>query len=243
VNIIIVPVLSNLPMTRTAIQSALTQDIGDVTVMAIDNGSRDGCGSYIRSLPRSITLSYSSPHGVSHVWNSALTLTFDQWNLEYALVINNDVWLRPDTYRLLVADGGLFVTGVSVSDRKQTTDINERSRSPHPSFSCYLIRSKVWRTVGQFDESMAIYASDGDYHLRMDKAGIDAYAIALPFFHEVSGTLKSASPEERDRICRQSDRDRETFAKKWGCGIGTTEYYSLFRQPRDNLYERTGRLA
>ena len=38
---------------------------------------------------------------------------------DYVLVCNNDVVLRPDTYRWLVADGGGFVTAVGTRDKER----------------------------------------------------------------------------------------------------------------------------
>ena len=102
------------------------------------------------------------------------------------------------------------------------------ARRPHPDFSCFLIRRQVWETVGAFDESMRIYCSDGSYHVRMHQAGIDAYCLDVPFFHYASGTLKNVSVDDKERILEQASRDREAFAAKWGCAMGTPDYYKLF---------------
>jgi GT2 family glycosyltransferase len=143
-------------------------------------------------------------------------------------VVNNDVVLRPDTYRSLLEDGGDFVTAVSVDSMAGIEGEWRKAPRPHPDFSCFLIRKNVWDKVGGFDESMWLYASDGDYHLRMHKAGIEAYTIGGPFFHYASGTLKTASPGEKAAIERQADKDRYTFEKKWGVKVGTEDYYAIF---------------
>jgi hypothetical protein len=181
-------------------------------------------------------------HSLNRVWNEALRLTFHSLKLDYALVINNDLTLRPDTYRLLVADGGLFVTGVSVSDEKLLQSTDPTSKSPHPSFSCFLIRREVWTRVGEFDEDYWAYCSDADMHLRMDRNGIDAYAIAVPFLHEVSGTIKHADNATREMLMKRADADRETFQRKYGFSVGSPEYYSSFRNVRENRYVNHGRL-
>ena len=176
------------------------------------------------------------------MWNEALTLVFDSLRLEYALVINNDVILRTDAYRLLRDDGGLFVTGVGVGTPEEMAQATPTARSPHPSFSCFLMRRECWERVGEFDEGMWAWAGDGDYHLRMHAEGIDAASIAVPFGHEVSATIKLAEPEERDRLGKQADADRAYFKKKWGCAIGSDDYYKRLSPEARNVYKETGRL-
>jgi hypothetical protein len=62
----------------------------------------------------------------------------------------------------------------------------------------------------------------------MHRLGIEAYTIGVPFFHYASGTLKHATEEERKRIEKRADLDRDAFKEKWHCLPGTTEYEALF---------------
>jgi len=244
-NVIICPIRVSLPMTMACIQSLQAQDIVDgVTLYLIDNGTDDGCGPWIRA-QEGITVAYTKPKGLSQVWNRALAHCFDTLRLSYVLVVNNDTVLRPDTYRLLVEDGGPFVTAVGVSSMAQMgwiegspLGVNQSNevcvnltltRRPHPDFSCFLIRHEVWERVGGFDEHMVSWCSDCDYHVRMYRAGIPACCISIPFYHIASGTLKHVDPETHEALCRQSDRDREAFCMKYGCLPGTPEYTELFK--------------
>lgn len=230
-NLIVMPVVCGVEMTKRTVESCFRQVVdGGVTVLAVDNGSRDGVGNYLRSLNGQIVLqSYNSPRSLSSVWNMTLRWAFEGLKLEHALVINNDVVLRPDTYRLLLADGGNFVTGVSVNDVQATYSIAPERRRPHPSFSCFLIRRSVWERVGPFDEGFWAWANDLDYHLRMETLGIDAYTIGVPFYHIGSGTMKNVTAEEQVRLHELAERDRAYFKRKWGCEVGSDEYYARFR--------------
>ncbi len=163
---------------------------------------------------------------MSASWNYAINQAFRTH--DHCLVVNNDVQLRGDTYRALLEDGGSFVTAVSVDNPEGIGGEWRKAPRPHPDFSCYLIRREVWDRIGGFDESMKLYASDADYHLRMHQAGIVAYTIGIPFFHYASGTLKSAPDWEKREIQAQADRDRARFAEKWGCQVGSPEYYRMF---------------
>jgi GT2 family glycosyltransferase len=245
-NLVIIPVACGPAMTKAAIDSALAQDIGEVRALVIDNASTDGTGPWLRTLDseRITVLQHLRPISLNRIWNKALDLAFRSLHLDHALVINNDVTLRTDTYRLLRDTGLPFVTGVGVDslDQALAAQPAPANRSPHPSFSCFLLRKEVWETVGPFDEQFWAWASDGDYHLRMDAAGIDAWSIDLPFHHIGSATLKNVPHEEHLRLCRLSDEDRAKFHAKWGCAIGSDEYYARFHSKRDNKYSTTGRL-
>lgn len=227
---IVMPVLDCLTLTRTALETCFAQDIGPVRVLVVDAGSTDGTGEYLRSLhPLVEVLPLPRTAGVSKAWNIALTYMF-AGGQPYVLVVNNDIKLRTDAFRLLVEDGGPFVTcvGTSTAGTQFPGDTPKLSRRPHPDFSCYLIRKECWRAVGPFDASMSIYCSDGDYHLRMHKAGIEAYCLDIPFYHYASGTLKSMEPREQKRIMQQAEADRAAFERKWRCAMGSSEYYAMF---------------
>jgi len=228
-NLIIVPIRVSVDMTRNCIRSLLEQDI-PVKVLAIDNGSDDGCAQYLRTCPDVQVITYPRPMGLSRLWNNNLELAFNHLKLDHVLMVNNDTVLRPDTYRLLLEDGGSFVTGVGVSSMADTVSADPTSKRPHPDFSCFMMRQAVWRQVGLFDETMMTWASDNDYHVRMYRLGIDAHCIGMPFYHVASGTLKHLDGEIKEALQKQSDKDRERFKEKYGCSPGTPEYEAIFHE-------------
>jgi GT2 family glycosyltransferase len=224
VNPCVMLVHNALSLTKEAVRSVLEQDV-PVMLHVVNNHSTDGTEEWLLENDVEHT-TFKPALGVSAGWNFALVNAFRKTG--HCLVINNDVSLRPDTYRSLLEDGGDFVTAVSVDNVEGIQGDWRKAPRPHPDFSCFLIRKKVWEAVGLFDESMMLYASDADYHLRMHKAGITAYTIGIPFFHYASGTLKYASPGEKASISHQADKDRHTFEQKWGCKVGSDSYYKLF---------------
>lgn len=212
-------------LTERALCSIANQDI-PVHILGIDNASTD-------ETPQTLfewqvqTYRVSPSMGVSRAWNYGLRYFFEMGE-DYVFVVNNDVVLRPETYRELLADGGPFVTCVGVNTLEEAQKPFVKNIRPHPDFSCFLIRKQVWETVGPFDESMVLYASDADYHVRMHKAGIPAYTIGLPFYHVASGTIKY-NPSEAVEIQAQANRDRDAFLKKWGVSVGSPEYNAMFK--------------
>ena len=225
------PVRNGLAYTRAALPTLLAQDIGDVDLLMIDNDSTDGTGEFCRA-QQGVLYHHQRPAlSVAASWNKGLRFLFeDDGAPGYVLTVNNDLLLKPETYRLLVEDGGQFVTGVGVNTMEQFAELCAPSqRRPHPDFSCFLIRRECWDRVGPFDEQfVGAYAEDSDYHLRMHQAGISAYCLDLPFYHAASGTIKSASEKEAEAIRRRADANRERFKAKWGVEAGSTEYYTLF---------------
>ena len=230
INWIVMPIYNCATLTRDAIATCLTQDIpGGVQVLAVIDRGTDGVAHWLRAQGPRVQVVEAPGCGVSKAWNLGLAYVFEHLGLPAALVVNSDVRLRPDTYRRLVDDQGQFVTCVGTSSGAKFPGGEPSGRTrPHPDFSCFFIRRECWKRVGQFDASMRIYCSDGDFHLRLARAGLAAYCIDLPFYHYASGTLKNADPDDRERILKIAAADRVAFAAKWGFEMGSDEYYAAF---------------
>ncbi len=254
-NAIICPVRNGLHLTRDALKDFLAQDIGDVQVLFINNASTDGTTQWLQTQPVH-TIYNNPPKSVAASWNQGLRWVFGQ-GAEYALVVNNDLRLRPDTFRHLVEDGSGFVTAVGTQDPAKIepysdlseakpgetvytvltadgrmihyTEPNPDAKRDHPDFSCYLIRREVYEKVGPFDEDFkGGYCEDSDTHLRMHQAGITAICLDLPFLHYGAQTIALASEEEARSISEQAGRNRALFKQKHGVEVGSPEYYALF---------------
>lgn len=219
-----------LPLTKAAIASFLKQDI-PVQVLVIDNGSTDGTTEWLHSQPV-YTIHYRQAKSVAECWNRAIRLCMVED--DHVLVCNNDVELRPDTYRLLLENGGPFVTAIEVFDKKQMDTVDVTRQGPHPDFSCFLIRKECWQKFSAqpergFDMEMKIaYVEDCDAHVRLHRLGIPAISIYVPFYHARSSTVKHSDEGEAQRIREQADRNRERFYQKYGVRVGTPEYSTLF---------------
>jgi len=234
---------NNLHLTRNAVKTFLDQDIGDIRILIIDDDSTDGTLQWAQSVPV-MAIPRFEHSGVAAMWNLGLGIIFA--SNDHALVVNNDVELRPDTYRWLVREGGGFVTAVGSTDRQKIRPEvppsipaelaplgykppDPNNTRPHPDFSCFLIRKELYEQIGPFDENFKVaFCEDWDYHVRMHKAGRQAACIDLPFLHLSSQTVRNSPPEEQERIYSQAKRNREYFKEKWGVEGGSEAYYDLF---------------
>jgi len=229
VNPIVVIARGNLHLTKKAVASFLAQDI-PVEVLLINNASTDSTAAWMATLgSRVMQIHFRDQKSVAECWNYGISWCFKQ-GAEYVLAANNDVELRPDTYRLLVENEGLFVTASEVFDRAEMGRVDVLEQGPHPDFSCFLVRRECWDQFRGFDEGMKIaYVEDCDAHVRLHRLGIPAVSIFVPFYHAKSSTVKLADPQESERICKQAELNRERFYAKYGERIGTPGYDNLFK--------------
>lgn len=220
---------NNAHLTKNAVTSFLAQDIGDVRVLLLNNASRDNTAAWMATCgPAVFGVHFGAQRSVAACWNFGLDWCFAH-GAERVLVCNNDVELRPETYRLLDADSGPFVTAVGVNSREQMAEALEpEKRRPRPDFSCYLIRRWCFESL-RFDEEYKIaFAEDARYHAELHRLGIQANCIGVPFYHIGSATVKHADPEEQERIGKQADQNRQLFYRTYGENIGTPGYDNLF---------------
>lgn len=218
-----------LDLTKRCVASLYSQDIA-TSVIVVDNGSTDGTLDWLQhGHAVDAYTEFPDNRGVSYGWNFGLSFLFQEEEAEHVLVCGNDTVLGPWTYSALLSANVPFVTGVDVGMNPLPEKPDVLPLSPHPDFSCFLIRRECWETVGSFDERMKLYASDCSYHVEAHRKGIPLWKASVPYNHERSSTLNRATPEERGAIHAQANADRQVFQSIYGCLPGTPAYEDLFR--------------
>lgn len=228
-NPIVVPVRNCLSYTRNAVGTFRKQDVeGGVSILILDNASTDGTGPWLNSQHDLLRARFSPPKSVAASWNLGLEWFFTR-KAEHVLVVNNDVLLRPDTYRELLAANLPFATGVGVSTVEQMNETFVRSDRCRPDFACYLIRREAWKQLGPFNESYAgAFYEDNAFHVKAWRRGVHLTCIGIPFWHAASATLKNADEQMAKEINEKAERNKERFKEQFGCYTRTPEYDALF---------------
>lgn len=232
-NTILMLVHNNLEGTKRAVESALSQDLPNLHLIAIDNDSRDDIRKWL--VVRGVACPRYAPQiGVTKAWNIGLEAAFEFMGCEDCLVLNNDVELAPDFYRRLLAfrDDGVvpgLVSGISTNDREAITGPAAQP-SLSPDFSAFLIRRQIWTELGGFNDRMVMYASDCAFHVEAHRRGWRLMNSGIPFYHERSSTMRLAESDEQYAISNQADKDRKVFKELYGCEPWeVAKYDALFR--------------
>jgi GT2 family glycosyltransferase len=227
---------NNLDLLRAAITSVERQDV-PVSLMVVDNESAGDVRAFLHSKPGVVSVFFNPQHSIAKAWNTALQYLFTDREAERVLVLNSDVVLRGDTYRWLETERAPFVTGVGVHTPEQVGEPrspNPQLTRPHPDFSCFMISRDCYEYVGPFDECFRpAWFEDNSYHVRMHRAGIQAYSIDLPFLHVGGGaqTLKRAGIEESLALSAAFEGNRQQFIAMYGCDpADMKEYEKLFEK-------------
>jgi GT2 family glycosyltransferase len=221
---------NNMELSKRCVESVLAQDIPAVPFIW-DNASTDGTVEWLRKEHQYFHRESSSNLGVSAGWNWSVNYLFSGNGLarcEHVLVVGNDTILAPWTYSALLSVEMPFVTGVDIGMNPLPDKPDILPLSPHPDFSCFLIRRECWEKVGPFDENMVMYSQDQDYHIRAHHAGIQLWKASVPYQHERSSTLNRAPQEERNAIHLRANLDRAELRRKWGVPAGGPLYEALF---------------
>ncbi len=234
---VVIVTRNGLNLTKRALASVFAQDI-PVEVLVVDNDSQDGSRQYLAT--KSITtIMTDGQWSLAKCWNTALRALWKAGHTR-ALVMNNDLVLRPDLIRLLDSHGGPFVTGISVDEDDQFGEPGDRTletlmetEREHPDYGCWLIRKSVTDQGCWFNEDcFPCYGEDSFHHKAMHDAGIRAVCLSIPFMHYgASWTLKQADPGEAARIRRGADRNRQLFKKAYGCFPNETKAYEALFTP------------
>ena len=237
-NPVLVLTHNGLEMNKRCIQSVLYQDI-PTWIYLVDNDSHDNSYEWAKTVEDVVPVQFVPQIGVSGGWNHGLKTLFECEGAEHVLVINSDVVLPRWFFSSLLSYDGPFISGVSVGTMEEIANPEPRKElAPCPDFSAFLLTRECWHKVGPFDESMFLYASDLDFHIRAHRSGVRLMNSGVAFYHERSSTINNASSRERWEIQMQADADRMRLHEKWGCHAWDASYAAMFDEKFFGIYSK-----
>jgi hypothetical protein len=261
------PVLGAPELTEAAIADCLAQSV-PVRLLIVNQGVPTPFRSRLEQIAEEyadrILLWHHDPPlpSLSATWNRALRFCWES-GADKALVINNDVRLRPDTVEKLETvltwpkREVLFVTAVGVTGEQFAQNVDlipadlqrdnltipeldsifDRLSKGGPDFSCYMLRREAHERY-PFDEGfIPAFTEDVDQHRRymLNGDGHRIFSINLPFHHIGGGsqTLKSMSPEARAKHEARIGISRAHYKAKWGGDVNQERYTIPFDPESD----------
>lgn len=186
-----------------------------------------------------VVMSHPENLGVGRSWNAALGRLFGAEEVDRTIVVNNDVRLRKDTYRLLSEPVGGFVTGVGVHTWEEVAwDVPLQigvfpKLTGGPDFSCFVIRRPFYQYVGPFDECFyPAYREDNAYHYRAKHLGVgnDIFSVNVPYLHIGGGSAAlKAHPELRALNSARWEANGRLYDAMFGGPPGREKFYVPFQ--------------
>lgn len=220
-------------LTVEALDSVLVQDIGDLEIILVDNGSTIPAThelfQYVREYQTDNRIHViRNKENISplKIVNRALSYL---WSLGHQKVLGlgNDIILPPNAYRLMNQWPRGLVTASMTEDRnfpivEEVHAVNECT----PAACCILRKwfydALVAKDGYYLDEGFFHYASDCDFALRMASCGIRGIQLDLQYYHYGSASHRLAPDGERQR--EQANIDRAYFERKYGFKVDAYEY-------------------
>jgi GT2 family glycosyltransferase/Tfp pilus assembly protein PilF len=239
---IVILALNKIEYTKKCIESIQKYCKQAYELILVDNGSTDETFTYFSSIPGAIVIRNDNNLGVSAGWNQGLKKAKG----DFALILNNDTILGPNTIENLVRcsnnhpnvgvvaplsnniAGPQKIEGFNYSDENEIPHLIESIQKQQDleswSFQrikgfCMLIPMPVVKDVGLFDEVYGLgNFEDDDYSLRLFYKGYDLRIAHDSFiFHYGSVSFSQANIDWQ----MQMQKNHQIFNEKWKLGRKT----------------------
>jgi hypothetical protein len=164
----------------------------------------------------------TNQQSVSQAWNKGIE-EGNRAGCNYILVINTDIIFKSNAIDRLVDFAERHPDAVlwTMTECRDLVSLEncpeDESFVEHPNFSCFMVKSDFFRSVGKFDENFTpAYCEDGDMHARLVLAGLKAYSYGgAKFFHFGSLTIKS-DHDLQSKNAKTYPKCQLYFLEKWG---------------------------
>ena len=201
-----------MELTKRCLTLLMQQDFPLKVMLVDDCSNREVLNKLLSELSGKLLLRQVDFGSVSKSWNYICDETFKKERGNYALILNNDVVLLPNTINPLLQFAHEnprygIITGVEVNS-------NGKIMSAY-TFSAFLITKWLYETVGPFDENIVGQGlEDWDYVERLKEKGLEIGVCKdFKFYHERSATIKVFPDKWNISV--------EYYRRKWSDGKHT----------------------
>ena len=221
--LIIVPNKNGIDHLSYSLNSISKIEYHNFKVVIIDNCSTDDSVDYIKKTYAEFEIFQNETDlGFSGSVNRGLLYSLDI-NAEFVVVFSNDVQVHPqwlsytvDVFHNRPEYGVIGFLEINEpynnSLLKMPSQILFNHQSCPNCAAIFLIRAKLIRKVGLFDEVYYMYGEDNDYFFRCNKAGYQTLQTNIPIWHKGEGF--SESIEQQKMVTQYVYRNWLRFAIK-----------------------------
>lgn len=203
-----IPTINRADLLNPTLEKYL-HDFPETTIIILDNGKQK-----ITQHERIITMHADTNYGVAKSWNFLHDMIFSSFNKEYALILNDDIYLGKFEHE--IRD-----TILKHRDMPFLTNTG--------TWCSYITPVKTWQAIGRFDEEFKIgFFEDDDYSYRLKLAGMDHFPTndLKPLKYINSGSLQKDAG-----LNKYFEKNRQHYIEKWG-GLPRQETYTIpFNKP------------
>ncbi|HSN15791.1 MAG TPA: glycosyltransferase family 2 protein [Anaeromyxobacteraceae bacterium] len=223
---IVMPVFNQLAYTKLCLESLTRHPEGIGEIVVIDNGSSDGSGDWLQGAPGIRLIRNAENRGCAGGWNQGVAAARGEW----IVVLNNDVlvtagWIQGmlDAARELALD----VVTPAIREGEADYDLDGWARAVTAKLGrfcrlgaadgiCFMVRRRVFETVGTFDEHFRIgQFEDSDFFRRARLAGFRLGVTGRAFLHHFGSVTQKAVRKAPSGGSAYMAENRAYYRKKW----------------------------
>lgn len=200
---IVMPLFNQLTYTKICLES-LKAMVGErARILLIDNGSTDGTAEYLADCTGVSVISNLTNLGCAGAWNQGVRESDSEW----VVILNNDVVLSQGWLEGLVEyaeENGADVVSPAIREGEYNYDILEYAQAFVRRMEgvarlgvadgiCFMVRRRVFETIGLFDENFRIgQFEDTDFFRRARMAGFRLSTTGRSFIHHFGSVTQKA---------------------------------------------------
>jgi GT2 family glycosyltransferase len=221
---IVIPVHNQIAYTKSCLESLWANAEG-AEIVVVDNGSTDGTAEYLASQRGITVIRNGENRGCAPAWNQGVEAARG----ELVVILNNDVIVTPGWLGGLISfseQERLDIVSPAIREGEVTYEV-ERYRKEFVSRMgdvarmgvadgiCFMVRRRVFETVGAFDEHFRIgQFEDADFFRRAAAAGFRLGTTGRSFIHHFGSVTQDALRGEKAGRSYEAE-NREYYRRKW----------------------------
>lgn len=249
---VVIPVLGMVDYTIGCLDGLRRHGEGVSMVVVVDNGSTDGTADALSRRPDVTVIRNPENLGCAAAWNQGARAVPAEW----VAILNNDVLLTPGWLSGLLEfaeEEGADIVSPAIREGERNYDVEAYAvefvrrmggvtRRGVADGICFLVRRKVFDTIGYFDENFRIgQFEDADFFRRAREAGFRLATTGRSFIHHFGSVTQDSLRGSRSMRPYEAE-NREYFRKKWGLTAGRRLLERMRRKLREFAWRWSERL-